>query len=234
MALPKIESPTFELELPSTGEKLKARPFLVKEQKHLLIAQESENSKDVQTAISKVIYDCTFEKISTDAVPMFDVEYLFIKIRGKSVGEKIELSVLCPDDDKTRVDVSINLDEIEIQVQEDHTNEIDITKDVKLYMRYPYLNDMQGVQDSVGIDGIFALLKRCISEIHYGEEVYHRSDITEQELDEFVDSLTTEAFENIAKFFDTMPKMTHIINVTNPNTKKTGEVVLQGMDSFFA
>ena len=115
MALPKIESPTFELELPSTGEKLKARPFLVKEQKHLLIAQESENSKDVQTAISKVIYDCTFEKISTDAVPMFDVEYLFIKIRGKSVGEKIELSVLCPDDDKTRVDVSINLDEIEIQ-----------------------------------------------------------------------------------------------------------------------
>jgi len=233
MALPKIETPTFELELPSTGEKIKARPFLVKEQKHLLIAQESENSADISSAISKVIHDCTFQKISTDTVPMFDIEYLFVKIRGKSVGEKVELNVLCPDDQETRVDVTVNLDEIEVQIQEDHTNEIDVAKDVKLYMRYPYLNDMDGIDELAEMDIIFTLLKRCISEIHYGEDVYYKADITEQELDEFLDSLTTESFENIAKFFDTMPRLTHIINVTNPKTKKTEEVILQGMESFF-
>ncbi len=233
MPLPKIETPTFELELPSTGDKIKYRPFLVKEQKNLLIAQQSGNQTEMQNAIAQCITDCTFNQLSAQDLPMFDVEYLFVKIRCKSVGENVELSVLCPDDEKTRVDIAVNLDEIEVKVQEDHTNEVIISDDVKLYMRYPYLNDMMSINETEGIEATFILLKKCMNEIHYGDDVYYKADLSAQELDEFVDNLTTEAFDRIAKFFDTMPKMVHIVNVTNPETNKTGEVIIQGIDSFF-
>ena len=161
------------------------------------------------------------------------IEYLFVKIRCKSVGENVELSVLCPDDEKTRVDVAVNLDEIEVQVQEDHTNEVIVSDDVKLYMRYPYLDDMMSICETDGIAATFILLKKCISEIHYGDDVYYRADMSTKELDDFIDNLTTDAFEKIAQFFETMPKMVKVLNVTNPETNKTGEVIIQGIDSFF-
>ena len=233
MPLPKIETPTFELELPSTGDKIKYRPFLVKEQKNLLIAQQSGNQSEMQNAIAQCISDCTFNQLSPQNLPMFDVEYLFVKIRCKSVGENVELSVLCPDDEKTRVDVAVNLDEIEVQVQEDHTNEVIVSDDVKLYMRYPYLNDMMSISETDGIAATFILLKKCISEIHYGDDVYYRADMSTKELDDFIDNLTTDAFEKIAHFFETMPKMVKVLNVTNPKTNETGEVIIQGIDSFF-
>ena len=233
MPLPKIETPVFELDLPSTGEKIKFRPFLVKEQKNLLIAQQTENALNMQNALAQILSDCTFNKISAHDIPMFDVEYLFLKIRCKSVGENIQLSVLCPDDDETRVDVNINLDELEVQVTEDHTNEIEISKDIKLFMRYPYLKDMLGLEGENSIDAIFTLLKRCVNEIHHGDDVYNKVDIAVEEMNEFVDNLSTDAFERIGKFFETMPKIVHILNVENPKTKKKGEVVIQGLESFF-
>ena len=144
MALPKLNSLTYELELPSTGEKLKYRPFLVKEQKALMIAQESEDDKQIENAFAQIITDCVLDEVDPYTMPMFDIEYVFLRIRGKSVGEKVKLNVLCPDDEKTRVDVEIDLEEVDVQMSEEHTNVVDITKDIKLIMRYPCLKDMSG------------------------------------------------------------------------------------------
>ena len=234
MALPKLNTPTYELEQPSTGEKIKYRPFLVKEQKVLMMAQESGEDKQIKEALANLVSGCTFGEVDPYKVPMFDVEYLFLRIRGKSVGEKIELNVLCPDDNKTRVSKTVNLEDIGVNMKVGHTNEIELTKNIKMIMRYPTLNDMENLDaEQIDSEDMFTMIKRCIQEITDGETTHNRVDISEKELEEFIDSLTGEQFEGVVDFFNTMPKVQHSIEVTNPNTKKKGEVVIEGIESFF-
>ena len=234
MALPKLDTPTYELELPSTGEKIKYRPFLVKEQKNLMIASESEDETEIQNALANLITECTFGEIDPYVVPLFDVEFMFLRIRGKSVGEKIELNVLCPDDNKTRTDITINLEDIDVHMKADHNNEIPVTKKITIFMRYPTLKDMSNVTtDTTDVATIFDLIKRCVSEIHDKDTVHNRIDISEKEMEEFIDSLPTKVFENLGEFFNSMPKVQHPIKVKNPKTKKTGEIVIEGIQRFF-
>ena len=234
MALPKLETPVYELEQPSTGETIKYRPFLVKEQKTLMMASESNDDKQVKEALAGLISNCTFSKIDPFKIPIFDVEFLFLRIRGKSVGEKIDLSLLCPDDNKTRVNKSVNLEEIGVNMKVGHTNEIDITDNIKMVMRYPTLNDMTDMSaDANNIEDVFSMIRRCVHEIHDDKKVYNRVDISDKELEEFIDSLTGEQFEKVGGFFETMPKVQHSVEVTNPKTKKKGEVVIEGIQSFF-
>ena len=233
MALPKLETPIYELELPSTGEKVKYRPFLVKEQKNLMLAMESEEETQLRDSLASIISDCTFNKIDPYEIPMFDIEFIFLRIRGKSVGEKIKLNVLCPDDNKTRVDVEINLEDIDVHMKKEHTNEISVTDKIKIFMKYPGLKDMTDVKVDKETEQIFTLIKKCINEIHDGETIHNRIDISEKELDEFIDNLTTKTFEDLGTFFETMPKVMHILKVKNPKTKKKGEVVIEGIQNFF-
>ena len=235
MALPKLKSQVYELEQPSTGEKIKYRPFLVKEQKVLMMASESEDEKQIRDALAGIISSCTYEKVDPFNVPMFDVEFLFLRIRGKSVGEKIELNLLCPDDNETRVKTNLNLDDVGVNQKLGHTNEISITDKIKIIMNYPTLNDMVGMNggENVGIDEVLDMIKRCVHEIHDGETVHSKIDMSESDLNEFIESLATEQFERLTNFFDTMPKVAHSIEVTNPKTKKKGEVVIEGIQSFF-
>ena len=234
MALPKLETPVYELEQPSTGEKIKYRPFLVKEQKVLMMASESNDDKQVKEALAGLISGCTFQKVDPYKLPLFDIEFLFLRIRGKSVGEKIELSLLCPDDNETRVNKSINIEEIGVNMEVDHTNEINITDNIKIVMRYPTLNDMADIGgEKNDVEDVFSMIRRCVHEIHDDEKVYNKVDMSDSELKEFIDSLTTDQFENLNKFFETMPKVQHSVEVTNPKTKKKGEVVIEGIQSFF-
>jgi hypothetical protein len=234
MALPKLDTPVYELEQPSTGDTIKYRPFLVKEQKTLMMASESNDDKQLKEALAGLISNCTFSKLDPYKIPIFDIEFLFLRIRGKSVGEKVDLNLLCPDDNETRVSKSINLEDIGVNMEVGHTNEINITDKIKMVMRYPTLND---VTDIVGetddIENLFLMIRQCVHEIHDGEKVYNKVDMSDSELKDFIESLTTEQFENLNKFFDTMPKVQHSVEVTNPKTKKKGEVVIEGIQSFF-
>lgn len=232
MALPKLNTPTYELELPSTGETLKYRPFLVKEQKLLLMAQETGEEDDIARAMGNLVHSCTFGKIDSENAALFDVEYLFLRIRGKSVGDTVKLSLTCPDDNKTKVDYNLNLEDISVNMLDDHTNEISLTDDVKIIFRYPILTDMNGITGTSDVSGIFNLMSKCISEIHYGDDVYTKADMTNKDVDEFIDQLTGEQFEKITDFFNGMPKLRHVVNVTNPKTKKKSEIVLEGLQSF--
>jgi hypothetical protein len=235
MALPKLQSQVYELEQPSTGEKIKYRPFLVKEQKVLMMASESGDEKQIRDSLAGIISSCTFEKVDPFTVPMFDVEFLFLRIRGKSVGEKIELNLLCPDDGETRVKTTLNLEDVGVNQKLGHTSEISITDKIKIIMRYPTLNDMVGMsgEKEAGFDEVLSMMKRCIHEVHDEETVHSKVDMSESDLTEFIESLTTEQFQGLADFFDTMPKVAHSIDVTNPKTKKKGEVVIEGIQSFF-
>ena len=233
MALPKLNSLTYELELPSSGEKLKYRPFLVKEQKALMIAQESEDNKLMENTFAQIINDCVFEDVDPYKMPMFDIEYLFLRIRGKSVGEKVKLNVLCPDDEKTRVDVEVDLEKVDVQMTDDHTNIVNLTKDITLVMRYPCLKDMSGFDDTGEVSSMFDMIKRCVHEVRDGETIYNRVDISDKELDEFIDSMSSENFEQVANFFNTMPKLYHEIDVKNPKTKKKNKIPIEGLQSFF-
>jgi hypothetical protein len=234
MALPKLDTPVYELEQPSTGETIKYRPFLVKEQKTLMMASESNDDKQVKEALAGLISNCTFSKVDPYKLPLFDIEFLFLRIRGKSVGEKIDLNLLCPDDNETRVNKTINLEEIGVNMKVGHTNEISITDKIKMVMRYPTLNDMTDIStEANNIEDVFSMIKRCVHEIHDDEKVYNRVDVSDSELDEFIDSLTGEQFEKVGGFFETMPKVQHSVEVTNPKTKKKGEVVIEGIQSFF-
>ena len=235
MALPKLETQVYELEQPSTGEKIKYRPFLVKEQKTLMMASESGDDKQIRDSLAGIISSCTFEKVDPFIIPMFDVEFLFLRIRGKSVGEKIELNLLCPDDGETRVKTKLNLEDVNVNQKVGHTNEISVTDKIKIIMKYPSLNDMVGMSgdENAGFNEVIDMMKRCIDEVHDGETVHNKIDMSESDLDEFIESLTTEQFQGLADFFDTMPKVSHSIDVTNPKTKKKGEVVIEGIQSFF-
>jgi hypothetical protein len=235
MALPKLQSQVYELEQPSTGEKIKYRPFLVKEQKTLMMASESGDEKQIRDSLAGIIYSCTFEKVDPFTIPMFDVEFLFLRIRGKSVGEKIELNLLCPDDGETRVKTNLNLEDVGVNQKLGHTSEISITDKIKIIMNYPTLNDMVGMNgnENAGFDEVIDMMKRCIHEVHDGETVHSKIDMSDSDLNEFIESLTNDQFQGLADFFDTMPKVAHSIEITNPKTKKKGEVVIEGIQSFF-
>ena len=233
MALPKLNSSVYELELPSTGEKLKYRPFLVKEQKLLMIAQESEDDKQIESAFAQILNDCVLDDIDPYKMPMFDIEYIFLRVRAKSVGEKVKLNLLCPDDEKTRVDVEIDLEQVNVQVKDEHTNVIDLTEDVKLIMRYPTLKDMSGFDAAGEVSNIFNMIGRCVHEVHDGETIYNKVDISEKELNEFIESMSTDNFDDLTNFFSTMPKLIHEIDVKNPKTKKKNKIPIEGFQSFF-
>ena len=233
MALPKLNTLTYELQLPSTGEKLKYRPFLVKEQKALMIAQESDDEKLMENTFAQIINDCVLDDVNPYKMPMFDIEYIFLKIRGKSVGEKVKLNVLCPDDKETYVDVEIDLEKVDVQMDENHTNVIQITDNISMIMKYPCLGNITGLTVDTGTENLFSLIKKCIHEIHDGDTVHNKVDMSEKELDEFIDSMSTENFEGLSNFFETMPKLQHVIKTKNPKTKKKVEITIEGLQSFF-
>ena len=234
MALPKLDTPTYSLVLPSTGQEIKYRPFLVKEQKLLMMAQESKEQTNISETMSNVISSCTFNNINPNQIPLFDIEYIFLKIRSKSVGETQEIRVLCPDDGETYGNVTLNLDEIEVQMTEGHTNEINLTDKIKIIMKYPQLKDMRGLDsiDTVQTEQIFSIMKYCIWEVHDGDKVYNRVDISDKDIEEFIDSFDNQQLESILNFFTTMQKLRHAVKVTNPKTKVESELVLEGLESF--
>ena len=232
MALPRIDTPTYQLTLPSTQQKIDFRPFLVKEQKIIMMAQESQDEKQMVRAMSDLVTSCTFNKFDVNKLPIFDVEYMFLKIRGKSIGETVELNLMCPDDGETQVPTKINLEEIEVSMTVGHSNMIDITDKIKLQLRYPVYNDATEVNSLEQSDGVFKLLTRCIDKIIYGDQEYNRVDISDKEIEEFIDQLNTDQFNNIVEFFNTMPKLRHVVQITNPKTKVKSEVVLEGLQNF--
>ena len=234
MAFPKLDTPTYTLELPSPGEKIKYRPFLVKEQKSLMILQEGDtDKKNVYDALTTVMENCTFNNVQVDKMPVFDFEYVFLKIRCKSVGETAELKILCPNDDETRVPVKVNLDEIDVQVTEEHVDTVQVTDKISIVLRWPTVKDVSDLDSDDIVDGTMTLLNKCITEITDGDTIHRRSDFNDKELSEFVDSLPTDTFEDIGKFFQTMPKLLHVIKVKNPKTNVESEVVVEGIDNFF-
>jgi len=237
MALPKLTTPTYELEVPSTDEKLKYRPFLVREEKILLIALESGKSEDIITAIKDIVTECTYGKIDLGKMPMFDVEYIFLNIRAKSVGEVSTLKLLCPDDKETYVNVDIDLSEIMVQVNEGHNPKIELTDEMGMIMTYPTIDSLSatGVTE-ITADNMLDVISACILQIYdkKGEEVFETKDQTKKEISEFVESLNTKQFQEVQKFFDTMPKLKHTVELENPKTGVKSEIVLQGLNDFFA
>ena len=239
MPLPKISTPTYELELPSNGQTIQYRPFLVKEEKVLVIALESEDNKQITTAIKAVLKSCIQTKgVKVDTLPTFDIEYLFLNIRGKSVGEELEVNIICPDDEKTQVPVLINLDDIQIQKDEKHSNKIKLDKNLMMEMKYPSLDEFIknnfDFNETNQMDQSFALIASCIDKIFSDEEVWATADCTKKEVTEFLESMNSSQFKEIEKFFETMPKLSHTVKVTNPKTKVKSDVVLEGLASFFA
>ena len=236
MALPKLNVPTYELVVPSTDEKVKYRPFLVKEEKILLIAMESGKSEDMLQSVKDIVDECTFNKLKLGSMPMFDVEYIFLQIRAKSVGEVSKLKVLCQDDMKTYANVSIDLNDIEVQVDDDHTNKIVLSDEMGVIMQYPTIDSFtENKIDDINASNMLDVIAVCIAQIYdkKGEEVYDSKDSTRKELIEFVEQLNTKQFADIQKFFDTMPSLRHTITVKNPKTKKESEVTLTGLNDFF-
>ena len=239
MPLPTIATPTYELELPSSGETITYRPFLVKEEKLLVLAMESEDTKSITRAIKEVLKSCIKTKIKVDTLPTFDIEYLFLNIRGKSVGEEVEVTVTCPDDGVTEVDVNIPIDNIQVQKSKEHTNNIKLDDTLSMTMKYPSLdqfietnfdvNESKGTQ----LEQSFDLIGSCIETIYSDEEAWPASDSTKKEISEFLEQLSSSQFQDIEKFFETMPKLSYDVVVTNPKTKKKNTVVLEGLASFF-
>jgi hypothetical protein len=236
--LPTIATPIYELEIPSLKKKIRYRPFLVKEEKILIIAMESEDSKQIANAVKTVISNCILSKgIKVENLATFDIEYMFLNFRGKSVGESVDVFVTCPDDGMTKVPVSINLDEIEVQGQEGHNKDIKLDNILTMRMKYPSMaefvkNNFNGA-GGIGVNESFDLIASCIDQIYSEEESWAGSDSTKKELLEFVEQLNSSQFKEVEKFFDTMPKLSHKIKVTNPNTNIESEVVLEGLTDFF-
>ena len=239
MPLPKIATPTYELELPSTGETIQFRPFLVKEEKILVIALESEDTKQITNAIKGVIKNCIKTKgIKVEQLPTFDIEYLFLNIRGKSVGEELEVNLICPDDGETQVAVTINLDDIKVKKSDTHSNRIQLDDTIMMEMKYPSLDEFIknnfDLKEQSAMDQSFELIASCIGTIFTEDEVWAAADCTKKELNEFLESMNSSQFKDIEKFFETMPKLSHTVKVKNPKTKKESDVVIEGLASFFA
>ena len=238
MPLPKISTPTYELELPSTGKKIKYRPFLVREEKVLILALESEDPTQIANAVKKTLKECIQTRgVKVDDLPTFDIEYLFLNIRGKSVGEAVDLIVTCPDDGETTVPVKIYIDEIGVSKSEDHKTDIDLDGKLTLRMKYPSLDQFVSSNFSFGeeesLEQSFEIIASCIDVIFDEDEAWSASDCTKKELLTWMDGLNSSQFKEIEKFFTTMPKLSHTITVKNPKTKKESEVVLEGLQSFF-
>ena len=233
MALPKLNTQTFELNVPSTDEKIKYRPFLVKEEKILLQAQEGEQ-KEMFNALSDVVKACTFDKVDIERLPSFDVEYMFLKIRAKSVGEKVKLNLAFPTDEKVKVATEVDLMKVEVEVGEKHTNKINLTDNVSVIMKYPTMKTfVDRNYTKLSAEDAVALTANCINQIVDGVETYEARDLSKDELTEFVENLTQNQFAKIQEFFSTMPKLSHTVTLTHPKTKKKGKVVVEGMQSFF-
>jgi len=237
MALPRIDVPIYELVVPSTDEKIKYRPFLVKEEKLLLIAMESGKNEDILRGVKDIVDSCTFNKLKLGNMPMFDVEYVFLQIRSKSVGEVSTLKLLCPDDKETYVNVDIDLSEIMVQVDEGHNPKIELTDEMGMIMRYPSIDTLNATGiSSINASNMLDVIGTCILQIYdkKGEEVFETKDQTKKEVSEFVESLNTKQFKEVQKFFDTMPKLKHTVELENPKTGVKSEIVLQGLNDFFA
>ncbi len=239
MPLPKIATPTYELELPSSGKTITYRPFLVKEEKLLVLALESEDTKQITNAIKAVLKSCIQTKgIKVDHLPTFDIEYLFLNIRGKSVGEDLEVNITCPDDNETQVKVNIDLDEIKISKKDEHTNKIKLDDNLMMEMKYPSLNEFIknnfDPNDKNQMEQSFDLIGSCIDKIYTSDEVWATEDCTKKEINEFLESMNSSQFKEIESFFESMPKLSHTIKVKNPKTKVESDVVLEGLASFFA
>ena len=239
MPLPKIATPTYELELPSTGQSINYRPFLVKEEKLLVLALETEDTKQITTAIKNVLKNCVLTKgIKVDQLPTFDIEFLFLNIRGKSVGEEIEVNIICPDDEETQVPVTIDLDDIKVQKNDEHTNQIKLDKDLMMELKYPsleqFIKNNFDFNDANAMDQSFDLIATCIDKIYTADEVWAAADCTKKEIKEFLEQMNSVQFKEIETFFETMPKLSHKVKVPNPKTKVKSDVVLEGLASFFA
>ena len=236
MALPKLTTPTYELELPSTDEKIKYRPFLVKEEKILMMAMESKASADITQAVKDIVNECTFNKVNISNMPMFDVEYIFLQIRSKSVGEVSKLKLLCPDDGKTYADIELNLNEVKVQVGDDHTNKIKLTDGTGMIMKYPTIDSFKdsGIKN-ITATNMLEVISTCILQIYEeeGKKTYDPKDQTQKELTDFIEQLSTKQFKDVQSFFDTMPKLKHEITIKNPKTKKESKITLTGLNDFF-
>jgi hypothetical protein len=239
MPLPKIATPTFELEIPSLKKKINYRPFLVKEEKILILAMESEDPKQIAEAVKVVITNCILTKgIKVANLATFDIEYIFLNIRGKSVGENIDVLITCPDDNQTQVPASIDIDDIQVTYDEDHCRDIKLDDTLTLRMKYPsmqeFIKNNFAQSKNVSVDDTFDMIAACIEQVYSEEESWSASDVTKKELLEFVEQFTSKQFKEIEKFFETMPKLSHTIKITNPNTGIESEVVIEGLTSFFA
>tara|TARA_Y100001972_G_scaffold111289_1_gene143880 strand:- start:274 stop:981 length:708 start_codon:yes stop_codon:yes gene_type:complete len=233
MNLPVLNTPTYEMEIPSTGEKIKYRPFLVKEQKLLMMAQESGDDESQLRTVGEIVKSCTFDKIShPEKLPTFDIEYMFLMTRAQSVGSKIPMTVTCPDDGETKVDYELNIDEIKVKKIDGHTNVIMLTDEIGITMKYPNLDMVKSFTniDENITDVSFDMIRDCIENIFDKDQVY--DDMSSKDLQSFIEQMNTDQFEKVSQFFETMPKLTHTIKVTNPNTGVESEVVLEGLQSF--
>ena len=238
MPLPKITAPTYELVLPSSGRKCKYRPFLVKEEKLLIIAMESEDTKQITTAVQNVLKNCILTRgIKVEKLATFDIEYLFLNIRGKSVGEDVEVMITCPDDGETQVPAVISLDDIKINETKGHTRDIKIDDTLSLRMKYPSMDEFVknnfDISEGMDIEDTFELIASCIEQVYSEEESWNASDCTRKELVDFIDQLGTKQFKEVENFFATMPKLSHTLKVVNPKTKVENEILLEGLQSFF-
>jgi hypothetical protein len=240
MPLPKINTPTYELVLPSNGKKIKYRPFLVREEKILIMAMESEDMKQITDAIVQILSDCIITKdVKVESLATFDIEYLFLNVRAKSVGESVEVNITCPDDGETQVEMSIDIDSIKVQKNKEHKNIIQLDENLSMKLKYPSLeqfveNNFETAQANSEVGQSLAMITSCVEMIYNAEESWEASDYSKKELDEFIEQLNTKQFQQIEKFFTTMPKLSHTINVKNPNTGVESEVVLEGLASFFS
>jgi len=239
MPLPKIVTPTYELELPSTEQTIKYRPFLVKEEKVLVMAMETEDTKQITNAVKTVLKNCIETKgIKVETLPTFDIEYLFLNIRSKSVGEEVEVNIICPDDGETEVPVTINVDDIKVEKDENHSTKIKVDDNIMMEMKYPsleqFIKNNFDISGSTNIDQSFDLIASCVDKIYTEDEVWSTSDVTKKELIDFLEQMNSVQFKEIEKFFETMPKLQHKLEVENPKTKVKSEVVLEGLTSFFA
>ena len=241
MPLPKISTPTYELVLPSTGKTIKYRPFLVKEEKILILALESQSTKEITNAIKQVLKDCIVTKgIKVEALPTFDIEYIFLNVRGKSVGESLDLIITCGDDGETQVPVTVFIDQIKVEEDPEHKRDIQLDTDLVLRMKYPSLDqfiktnfDFSSNQSSSNIERSFDIISSCIDVIFNAEESWAAADSTKKELTDWIETLTPNQFKEIEKFFDTMPRLSHTVKVVNPKTKVESDVTLEGLTSFF-
>ena len=238
MPLPKISTPTYELEIPSTKKKIRYRPFLVKEEKILIIAMESQSDTEIANAVKDVLSTCILTKgVKVDTLSTFDIEYLFLNIRGKSVGEDVEVMVTCPDDNKTKVPVRVNLDDIQIITSEEHNRDIKLDDQLMMRMKYPSINEFiksNFTTNEIKPEDTFDLIISCIEQIYNEEESWSTSDCTKEEMNDFLDQLNSNQFKEIEKFFETMPKLSHTIKVKNPKTNVENSIKMEGLSAFFA